>query len=104
MLLGTKAGVPCGKIEGADPPTLAKRVQELANEPAPSESKQEGVDGVHPELQAKLKKLIRCDEDQRSVQDGSVVKSMSRLYLVETEGDKRAQPHIHPGTDPLTVQ
>lgn len=65
--MGTKAGVTCGKIEGADPPTLAKRVQDLANEPVTGESKAEGVDGVQPEMQAKLKKLIRCGEDQPSV-------------------------------------
>ncbi|CAM9742590.1 unnamed protein product [Scytosiphon promiscuus] len=54
-----KAGVPCGKIEGADPPVLAKRVQELASEPTASGSKEEGADRVlQPELHAKLKKLI----------------------------------------------
>lgn len=50
----------CGKIEGADPPTLAKRVQELAAERVAEKAKADGLDGMQPELQAKLKKLIRC--------------------------------------------
>jgi len=53
-------GVACGKIEGADPPALAKRVQELANQRVDEKAKGEGVEGMQPELRAKLKKLIRC--------------------------------------------
>lgn len=55
-------GVACGKIEGADPPTLAKRVQELAAERVAEKADGEGggLDQMQPELQAKLKKLIRC--------------------------------------------
>jgi len=52
--------VACGKIEGADPPALAKRVQELANQRVDEKAKGEGVEGMQPELRAKLKKLIRC--------------------------------------------
>lgn len=54
-------GVACGKIEGADPPALAKRVQELANERVAEKGKGEKVGGVEPALQAKLKKIIRCE-------------------------------------------
>lgn len=59
---GVQNGVACGKIEGADPPILAKRVQELAAERVAEKAKGkgDGVDGLDPELQAKLKKLIRC--------------------------------------------
>ena len=57
---GVQNGVECGRIEGADPPTLAKRVQELAAEHVAEQAKGDGVDGMQPELQAKLKKLIRC--------------------------------------------
>ncbi|CBJ49167.1 glutaredoxin [Ectocarpus siliculosus] len=54
-----KGGAACGRIEGADPPTLAKRVQELANEHvAQQKSKGDGVEGMQPELKAKLKSII----------------------------------------------
>lgn len=53
-------GVACGKVEGADPPTLAKRVQELAAERVTEKAKGDGADTMQPELKAKLKKLIRC--------------------------------------------
>ena len=57
---GVQNGVACGKVEGADPPTLAKRVQELAAERVAEKAEGGGKDGMEPELQAKLKKLIRC--------------------------------------------
>eukprot|EP00903_Cladosiphon_okamuranus_P009420 g8984.t1 len=53
-----KNGVACGKIEGADPPTLAKRVQELATEHIADKTAGDGLDGMQLELKAKLKKLI----------------------------------------------
>ncbi|CAB1105138.1 unnamed protein product [Ectocarpus sp. CCAP 1310/34] len=52
-------GAACGRIEGADPSTLAKRVQELANEQvAQQKAKGDGVEGMQPELKAKLKSII----------------------------------------------
>lgn len=57
-----QGGVACGKIEGADPPALAKRVQELANEHVAEKGEGGKVDGVEPALQAKLKKIIRCEQ------------------------------------------
>lgn len=58
-----QGGVAYGKVEGADPPVLAKRVQELANERLPDkEAVGDGAGGVEPELQAKLKRLIRCGD------------------------------------------
>lgn len=60
--MAAQEGVMFGKVEGADPPVLAKRVQELANERlADKEAVGDGAGGVEPELQAKLKRLIRCD-------------------------------------------
>lgn len=54
-----KGGVVFGKVEGADPPVLAKRVQELANERlADKEAVGDGAGGLEPELRAKLKRLI----------------------------------------------
>eukprot|EP00904_Undaria_pinnatifida_P001553 jgi/Undpi1/11399/HiC_scaffold_30.g13696.m1 len=54
-----KGGLTYGKVEGADPPVLAKRVQELANERLPDkEAVADGAEGVEPELAAKLKRLI----------------------------------------------
>lgn len=55
-------GVACGKIEGADPPTLAKRVQELAAERVADKATEDGLDGMQPELRAKLGKLVRCGQ------------------------------------------
>lgn len=49
-----------GKLEGADPPALAKRVQELANERVSEKAAVGSALGVEPQLQAKLRKLIRC--------------------------------------------
>lgn len=49
------------KIEGADPPALAKRVQELSNERVSEKTEGTGTEGVSAELQAKLKQLIRCE-------------------------------------------
>ena len=55
-----QGGLTYGKVEGADPPVLAKRVQELANERLPDkEAVADGAEGVEPELAAKLKRLIR---------------------------------------------
>lgn len=59
--MAAQEGVTFGKVEGADPPFLAKRVQELANERlSDKEAVGDGAGGVEPELQAKLKRLIRC--------------------------------------------
>lgn len=55
-----QGGAACGRIEGADPPTLAQRVQELANEHVAQKSKGDGVEGMQPELKAKLKSIIGC--------------------------------------------
>ena len=52
----------CGKLEGADPPTLAKRMQEFANERVRSDAPEAGrTDGISAELQTKLQKLTRCE-------------------------------------------
>lgn len=54
-----QGGVACGKIEGADPPALAKRVQEFANERVVDKAEGAGAEGMKPELKARLRKLIR---------------------------------------------
>lgn len=54
-----QGGAACDKLEGADPPALAKRVQELANERVPEKMETGGTGGMQPDLEAKLKKLIR---------------------------------------------
>ncbi|CAM9108138.1 unnamed protein product [Ascophyllum nodosum] len=56
-----KGTVACGKLEGADPPTLAKRMQEFANERVRSDAPEAGrTDGISAELQTKLQKLTRA--------------------------------------------
>lgn len=58
-----QGGVVFGKVEGADPPVLAKRVQELANERLPDkQAVRDAAGGLEPELRAKLKRLIRCGD------------------------------------------
>lgn len=54
-----QGGTACDKLEGADPPVLAKLVQELATERVTEKTATAGVEGVQPDLEAKLKKLIR---------------------------------------------
>lgn len=51
----------CGKVEGADPPSLTKRVQEFANEVVPNGAADGGGDGaagLQAELRSKIKSLI----------------------------------------------
>lgn len=57
-----QAGAVCDKVEGADPPALAKRIQEFANERVPEKGADGGADGaagLPSDLRSKLKSLIR---------------------------------------------
>lgn len=57
-----QGNVVCGRIEGADPPELSKRVQKLADDNA-TEKDETGLPAPHqgltPELRVKLSKLVR---------------------------------------------
>lgn len=77
-----QGGAACGRIEGADPPTLAKRVQELANEHVPQKSKGDGVEEMQPELKAKLKSIIGCVQVTSSEAVDGDVTSMCDVRVV----------------------
>lgn len=86
-----QGGAACGRIEGADPPTLAKRVQELANEKAAQQkAKGDGVEGMQPELKAKLKSIIGCVQVTSSeVVDGDVTSVCGVRSYIGNGGSKR---------------
>lgn len=56
----SQEGAACGKVEGANPLALSKRLQEFAKDIVPSEATNSGgFDKLSEVLQAKLEKLIR---------------------------------------------